>query len=97
MFCFRVLGCFVFDLECFVFDFKGASFSTYRMFCFRVLGCFVFDLECFVFDFKGASFSTYRVLRFRPWVLRASVFVFDTNIDTWRLGVVALKTLAAAL
>ena len=61
------------------------------MFCFRVLGCLVFDLECFVFDFKGASFSTYRVLRFRPWVLRGSVFVFDTTIAAWRFGVVALE------
>ena len=93
---------FVFDLGVFVFEFLGASFSSF--------GCFVFDLGCFVFEIWGLCFwvlgASFRVLgasfsRFgcfvfeiwglRFWVLGASFRVLGASFS--RLGCFVLRSL----
>ena len=53
---------------------------TPRFTTFSSFGCFVFDLGVFVFEFVGASFSSFGCFVFEIWVLRASVFVFETTL-----------------
>ena len=49
------------------------------MLCFRVLGA-SFSILGASFSILGASFSSFGCFVFEFWVLRASVFVFETTL-----------------
>ena len=59
------------SLGVFVFEFLGSSFSSFWVLRFRDL---------------GASFSSFGCFVFEIWVLRASVFVFETTLGHLWLG-----------